>query len=87
MALSSISSSGNTQTQYPVLVNGYLCYSAAQVTEARNFINPHPAAKIKSAPTANTVFASSGGYSSYTASGSAKVSALRSRGSRFNIFA
>ena len=89
MAISSVSSSTSTQTQYPILVNGYLCYNAAQATEARNFINPHPAAKTKSASTLSlsSVSSASSSYSAYTASGSKKTSTLQPRGSLFNLYA
>lgn len=40
MAVSTVSSSSSS-TIYPILVNGILCYSAAEVTAARNFENLH----------------------------------------------
>lgn len=40
MATSAVSSVSSTETKYPVLINGYLCYSAAEVRAARQSINP-----------------------------------------------
>lgn len=40
MPISAVTASVATQTIYPIMVNGYLCFSAAQVTAARNVINP-----------------------------------------------
>ncbi|BAE50964.1 hypothetical protein [Paramagnetospirillum magneticum] len=41
MSISATSSVGTTQTSYPVLVNGILCFSAADVAAARNFVDPN----------------------------------------------
>lgn len=40
MAVSAVSATTATETNYPVLINGYLCYSAAEVRAARESINP-----------------------------------------------
>ncbi|KIL98606.1 hypothetical protein CCC_02056 [Paramagnetospirillum magnetotacticum MS-1] len=39
MSVSVTSSLVTTQTSYPVLVNGILCFSAAEVAAARNFVD------------------------------------------------
>ena len=40
MSVSAVSSVTATQTSYPILVNGFLCFSAADVAAARDFTNP-----------------------------------------------
>lgn len=40
MAVSSVSTSVASQVTYPVMVNGYLCYSAAEVQAARQGRSP-----------------------------------------------
>lgn len=46
MAISSIAAS---ETTYPVQINGYACYSAAEVLAARSFTDPHAAEKAAKA--------------------------------------
>lgn len=41
MSISAASSVATSQTSYPVLVNGILCFSAADVAAARNFVDPN----------------------------------------------
>lgn len=43
MAESSIAAISATDTQYPQIINGYVCWSAAEVSAARRFENPRPA--------------------------------------------
>jgi hypothetical protein len=40
MSVSIVSSLATTQTRYPILVNGILCFSAAEVAAARDFAEP-----------------------------------------------
>jgi len=49
MSTSILAVGSATQTNYPVLVNGYLCFSAAEVQDARSFVNPHKTAGTSSA--------------------------------------
>lgn len=41
MPISAVTASVTTQTIYPVMVNGYLCFSAAEVAEARGLVTPN----------------------------------------------
>lgn len=50
MATSAVSATSSTETQYPVLINGYLCYSAAEVRAARQMINPSSIDKLTGLP-------------------------------------
>lgn len=49
MAISSISA---TDTTYPMMINGYVCYSAAEAQAARNFTDPRQSEKIAEAKAA-----------------------------------
>lgn len=53
MAASGISATTSTETKYPTIINGYLCYSAAEVRAARQMINPRSIDKTTGLPTRN----------------------------------
>jgi hypothetical protein len=40
VSVSAISTAASSQIRYPILVNGYLCFSAADVTAARQWTDP-----------------------------------------------
>ncbi len=50
MAASGISATASTDTKYPMMINGYLCYSAAEVRAARQMINPRSIDKTTGLP-------------------------------------
>jgi hypothetical protein len=96
-----ISAITGTDTQYPVMINGYLCYSAGDVRSARQFTDPNKTEpnKTERAPkaAASTPAATSPLQSqrsplhSYTVQGTARdddwSQPSRSRGSRIDIWA
>lgn len=50
MAASGISATAATETKYPTIINGYLCYSAAEARAARQMINPRSVDKLTGQP-------------------------------------
>lgn len=72
MAVSSVSSSSSS-TSYPVLVNGIMCYSAAEVTAAKSFQNLH--AEKAAENSAGSAVSSSSPTSTSSASSTSAVSA------------
>lgn len=92
MAGSAISAITSTDLQYPVLVNGFLCYSAAEVRAARQLINP---ATLKddddsgSSNAANRSASSGSSLRTYTAQGVTEddEDSKKQRGSLVNLLA
>ncbi len=82
MAGAAVSATGSTQTFYPELVNGYLCYDSVAVQKARNFTNPYPPVTTASVTTSVARPAAAPGYSAQ-----GKGPAAATRGRALDIFA
>lgn len=99
MATSAISAASSTDTQYPILINGYLCYSAAEVRAARQLINPRTIDRVTGLPVreSDTQSTSTQATSTrpsfmeslrgYSAQGTSDDETTRPRGSLLNILA
>ncbi|NFV80816.1 hypothetical protein [Magnetospirillum aberrantis] len=94
MATSAISAASSTDTQYPILINGYLCYSAAEVRAARQLINPRTIDKVTGLPVRESDTQSTSTRPSfmeslrgYSAQGTSDDETTRPRGSLLNILA
>lgn len=91
MAASAITA---TETQYPVLINGFLCYSAAEVRAARQLVNPRTVdettANSRESATTSTTASFVETLRTYTAQGTRQDEEdedYRQRGSLVNIVA
>lgn len=94
MATSTISAASSTDTQYPILINGYLCYSAAEVRAARQLINPRTIDKVTGLPVRESETQPTStrpsfmeSLRSYSAQGTSDDETTRPRGSLLNILA
>lgn len=98
MAASAISATSSTETHYPVLINGYLCYSAAEARAARQLINPRTLKQTTTGESSGRADASFGAATShgvmntlraYTAQATSRddENDIPRRGSRVNILA
>ncbi len=58
MSGSAVAVSAATQTVYPIMINGYLCFTAAEVATARVGTNPFKTAAATTTKAAATVHAS-----------------------------
>jgi hypothetical protein len=101
MSVSGVAASAAAQTLYPILVNDYLCFNAADVAKARAFINPYPTTTARSSASAVTAASSyamaharnartsSGAaapeYATYTARGVSRPLSSGARGTIVNI--
>lgn len=82
MAASGISATTSTETKYPTIINGYLCYSAAEVRAARQMINPRSVDKTTGLPTRNDA-ATTAASASAANSASASRAAIAERASPY----
>lgn len=66
MAVSGVSAATTTETNFPVVINGYVCFSAADVKAARTSVDPQQAEKAEEAARAEKAAAAKASEARHT---------------------